>query len=89
MVRAQATLKAEQSPMKSPNRVPLPSELPTMTRMPAIISAMVTSVTVCGRSFRNIHESKAANMELKAMMKTMLAVEVLKTPATKVTAPMP
>ena len=60
-----------------------------MMRTPTIIAAMATKVTGRGRSFRNIHDSSAANIVVKARMKTRLAVEVLKTAVTKVMEPRP
>ena len=86
---AEAIMKAEHSAMKSPNRCPVPIESPTMMRTPTIMTAMVTSVAGRGLSFRNIQDSSAANMVLKARMKTRLAVEVLYTAVMKVIEPMP
>ena len=48
-----------------------------MMRTPTIITAMATSVAGRGRSFRKTQESSAANIVVKARMKTRLAVEVL------------
>ena len=47
------------------------------------------SVAGRGRSFRKSQDSKAANMVVKARMKTRLAVEVLKTAVMKVIEPKP
>ena len=74
---AAAISSAEQSAKKSPKMLPVPMPSNTMMRTPTIITAMVTSVTGRGRSLRNIQDSSAANIVVKARMKTRLAVEVL------------
>ena len=56
---------------------PLPSPSKTMMATPRIITAMVTRVTRRGRSLRKIQESSAANIVVKARMKTRFAVEVV------------
>ncbi len=76
-VMAEAISSAEQSAKKSPRMLPVPMPSNTMISTPTIITAMVTSVTGRGRSLRNIHDSSAANMVVKARMKTRLAVDVL------------
>ena len=54
-----------------------------------MFAAMAISVAACGFSFRKIQESRAANIGLKATMKTTLAVEVLKTARRKITVVRP
>ncbi|MNY59519.1 hypothetical protein D3C86_1959790 [compost metagenome] len=53
------------------------------------ITAIVTSVALEGRSFRKIQESRAANIDVKARMKTTFAVDVLKTASRNVHELMP
>ncbi|MCY1232373.1 hypothetical protein D9M72_448610 [compost metagenome] len=50
---------------------------------------IVTSVAFDGRSFRKIQDKMAANIEVKARMKTTFAVEVLKTASRNVQELMP
>ena len=77
MVIAAAIVSAAQSARRSPKTWPLPSPSKTMISTPRIITAMVTRVTRRGRSLRKIHESNAANIVVKARMKTRFAVEVV------------
>ena len=76
-VMAEAMVSAEQAAIRSPNRLPVPIESQTMMRMPRIIAAMARSVAGRGRSPRKSQDSSAANMVLKARMKTRFAVVVL------------
>ncbi len=69
--------KAVRSAIMSPNVLPLDMPSPTMISTPASITTIAASVTGRGRSFRKSHDRSAANMVLKARMKTRLAVEVV------------
>jgi hypothetical protein len=78
-VIAQESRKAANMAIRLPNRLPVPSDEPTMIEIPTTISAMASRVCGRGRSRRNSHDNSAENMALNARMNTRSAVEVLKT----------
>jgi hypothetical protein len=74
---AEAMNSADNSAMKSPNRLPVPIESHTMMATPTIITAIVISVALPGVRQKNPRQDGGEHAVLKARMKTRLAVEVL------------
>ena len=85
MVRLDANAATATSARKSPPRVGSPSELPTITAMPTMVTAMATPTRRVIRSPRNRRAHPAASRGAAATIATTLATRVCVMAVMKVT----